>query len=74
MSSSLSTRAMGLIEALLGHRALWRLGRLIYRHARRDGANDPEINGEYALHRKISSWASRRSEPFNVIDVGANIG
>ena len=69
MSSSLSTRAMGLIEALVGRRALWRLGRLIYRHARREGANDPEINGEYALHLRVASWASGRSEPFNVIDV-----
>jgi FkbM family methyltransferase len=74
MSLSLSTRALGVMEALLGRRALWRLGRLIYRHARRDGHNDPEINGEYALHRKVALWASRRSEPFNVIDVGANIG
>jgi FkbM family methyltransferase len=74
MSLNFSTRAIGAIESLIGRRALWRLGRLIYRHARRDGNNKPEINGEYALHRKLASWASRRSEPFNVIDVGANIG
>ena len=70
----LSTRVMDIMETLIGRRELWRLGRLIYRHARRDGHNDPEINGEYALHRKVSAWASRRNEPFNVIDVGANIG
>jgi FkbM family methyltransferase len=74
MSSGFSTRAIGAIESLIGRRQLWRLGRLIYRHARRDGHNDPEINGEYALHRKVSRWAAGRSEPFNVIDVGANIG
>lgn len=74
MSLSFSARAMGLLETLIGRRELWRLGRLIYRHARRDGDNIPEINGEYALHRKVALWASRRDEPFNVIDVGANIG
>ncbi len=65
---------MDAVEALIGRRAVWRLGRFIYRHARRDGDNDPEINGEYALHRKLAQWASRRTEPLNVIDVGANIG
>ncbi len=65
---------LGLVESLLGRRSLWRLGRLIYRYARRDGHNDPKINGEYALHRKVSQWASRRSDPFNVIDIGANVG
>lgn len=74
MPVSLSARALDLVERLIGRRGLWRLGRLVYRHARRDGDNQPEINGEYALHRKVAAWASRRSEPFNVIDVGANIG
>ncbi len=74
MSPSLSARAMSLIETLLGRRQLWRLGRRIYRHARRDATNNPEINGEYALHRKLATWARGRSESFNVIDVGANIG
>ncbi len=71
---SMAVRAMGFLEVLTGRRALWRLGRLMYRHARRDGNNSPEINGEYALHRKITEWASRRRQPFNVVDVGANIG
>ena len=74
MSSGISTRAMSLIEGLVGRRTLWRLGRVIYRYARRDGHNDPEINGEYALHRSLALWASRRGEPLNIIDVGANIG
>ena len=74
MPLSLSTRALGMMETLLGRRALWRIGRLIYQYARRDGHNNPEINGEFALHRTVSEWASRRSEPFNVIDVGANVG
>lgn len=74
MSLSLSTRVMGVVETLIGRRGLWRLGRLIYRHPRRDGHNDPEINGEYALHRNLAGWASRRTEPLTVIDVGAKIG
>jgi FkbM family methyltransferase len=74
MSLRLSTLAMDAIQALLGRRLMWRLGRLIYRHARRDGHNDPETNGEYALHGKVSQWASQREGPFNVVDVGANIG
>jgi FkbM family methyltransferase len=74
MSESMAARGIGLIESLIGRRQLWRLGRLLYRHARRDGHNDPVINGEYALHRKLAAWASRRDRPLNVIDVGANVG
>jgi len=74
MAASLGTRGMNILESLVGRRALWRLGRLIYRHARRDGHNDPEINGEYALHRRLALWAQRRGEPLDVVDVGANIG
>jgi FkbM family methyltransferase len=74
MSVRLSTRVIGLIESLVGRRQLWRLGRLTYRHARRDGDNEPEINGEYALHRTLAVWAKARNQPLNVIDVGANIG
>ena len=74
MSLGLSTRILDIIQTVIGRRQLWRAGRLIYRHARRDGHNEPEINGEYALHRKVSDWASSRTEPFTVIDVGANIG
>jgi FkbM family methyltransferase len=74
MSSSFSTRVVGAIEGLIGRHGLWRLGRLIYRHARRDGDNSPEINGEYALHQKLSEWASRQDRPFKVVDVGSNIG
>lgn len=66
--------AMGLLESLVGRRALWRIGRHVYRHARRDGHNDPETNGEYALHRTLAAWAQRRGGPLAVIDVGANVG
>jgi len=70
----MSTRVVGVIEGVVGRRQLWRLGRLIYRQARRDGNNSPEINGEYALHRKFSQWAGRQNRPVKVVDVGANIG
>lgn len=74
MASRLSTRTVGALESLIGRRRLWRLGRFLYRHARRDGHNAPETNGEYALHRKLAEQASRRDRPFKVIDVGSNIG
>lgn len=74
MASRFSARTVGAIESLVGRRRLWRLGRLFYRHARRDAHNVPENNGEYALHRKLAEWDSRRDRPFKVIDVGSNIG
>jgi hypothetical protein len=74
MASRFSTRTVGAIESLVGRRRLWRLGRLFYRHARRDAHNVPENSGEYALHRKLAEWDSRRDRPFKVIDVGSNIG
>ncbi len=74
MSLSLPIRALGVLENLVGRRHLWRLGRLIYQYARRDGANIPEVNGEYALHRKLARLACQRNEAFRVIDVGANVG
>lgn len=74
MSLSLPIRALGVLENLVGRRHLWRLGRLIYQYARRDGANIPEVNGEYALHRKLARLACQRNETFRVIDVGANVG
>jgi len=70
MSLSLPIRGLGVLENLVG-RHLWRL---IYQHARRDGANNPEVSGEYALHRKLARLECQRSEAFRVIDVGANIG
>ena len=74
MSLSLGARVLAVCESVVGRRMLWRLGRLIYRHARRDGANTPETNGEYALHETLAGWAARRGRALDVIDVGANIG
>jgi FkbM family methyltransferase len=68
------TRAVRWLEALVGRRGLWRIGRHLYRHARRDGHNDPKLNGEYVLHRKLAHWAKRRGGTLHAIDVGANIG
>jgi FkbM family methyltransferase len=74
MWRNFSTRAVSALERLVGQRRLWRLGRPIYRHARRDGGNVPESNGEYGLHRKLAQWASRRGRSLKIIDVGSNIG
>ncbi len=67
-------RLIGAIEVVIGRRALWRVGRLIYRYARRDVNNQPETNGEYVLHQRVAKWARSRLEPLRVIDVGSNIG
>jgi FkbM family methyltransferase len=74
MSRSLSFGAARVLERLVGRRLLWRAGRSLYQHARRDGRNDAALNGEYALHRKLARLAAGRSEPLRVIDVGANVG
>jgi FkbM family methyltransferase len=68
------TRGVRWFESLVGRRGLWRIGRHLYRHARRDGRNDPEINGEYVLHGRLARWARRRGGTLHVVDVGANVG
>jgi FkbM family methyltransferase len=74
MSGSLPFGAARVLEGLVGRRLLWRVGRSLYQYARRDGRNDPALNGEYALHRKLACLAAGRSKPLRVIDIGANIG
>lgn len=66
--------ALKLAERLIGRRQLWRIGRRIYRHARRDGSSDPQADGEFALHRRIAAIAGRRGTPFTIVEVGANVG
>lgn len=48
----------------------WRLGRRLYSRCRWDYPNDPAINGEYALVRRVMRSGVRRS----FVDVGANRG
>jgi FkbM family methyltransferase len=74
MSRELSIGAVKAIEGVIGRRRLWRLGRLVYSYARREAGNDPERNGEYALHRKLAEFARRQSKPLTVIDIGGFIG
>ena len=72
--ANLSVVAARAFEVLLGRRLLWRIGRLLYQHARRDGHNDPATNGEYLLHVKLARFARDKNRPLCVVDVGANIG
>lgn len=64
------------IETLLGRDLSWRLGRFLYLGARRELANDPETNGEYALIGWVLDVArqSHGSVDSAVFDVGANVG
>jgi FkbM family methyltransferase len=61
------------VIALGGRRSLWRLGRALYRAARRDVDNVSERNGEQWLqHELLRIYAS---EPRMVVfDAGANVG
>jgi len=64
--------AYRLAESVLGRSGAWRIGRLLYRGARRELVNDPALNGEYALQ----DWVLRASPDGAIIaiDVGANVG
>jgi FkbM family methyltransferase len=58
---------------LVGRRPLWRLGRAIYRTARRDVDNVPETNGERWLQGELLRLYA--GEPRMVVfDAGANVG
>lgn len=50
----------------------WRVGRFLYRWARREGTNDPKLNGEYWLIDQVIQHADAKKIVF--LDVGANIG
>lgn len=52
-------------------RALWRAGRKLYALARRDGVNDPRVNGEYWLLARV---LESRRRGLVLLDVGANRG
>lgn len=73
-SSGAAFRALRTLERLVGRRQLWRLGRLLYLHARRDRNGDPAHNGEYALHRQLVALARPRTAPFTAVDVGGFTG
>ena len=62
------------LERLIGRRLLWKVGRRLYLHARREGSLDMEHNGEVALQRAIASAAAAEQRSLTVFDVGANYG
>jgi FkbM family methyltransferase len=65
---------LGLLERLLGRRLMWKLGRRIYLHARREGSLDIETNGERLLQEALARRSAARNAPLTVYDVGANHG
>jgi FkbM family methyltransferase len=60
------------LEALLGRRHLYRLGRFLFNYARLDLQNDMEINGE--LHVQQVALQNTSPSPLVCFDVGANVG
>jgi len=80
---SRSLRIYRLLEAVLGRRRLYRIGRFLYMGARRELLNDPNVNGEYALQRWVLAALDQQRHTvkrddkeitWNFIDVGANLG
>jgi len=53
---------------------MWKLGRRIYLHARREGSLDFDQNGEAALQAGLAQRSARTGQGLNVVDVGANYG
>ncbi|MGQ0590675.1 MAG: FkbM family methyltransferase [Sphingosinicella sp.] len=66
--------ALGLIERVLGRRLMWKIGRRLYLHARREGSLDMESNGEANLLKALAKRAAREGRTLNVVDIGANLG
>jgi FkbM family methyltransferase len=61
------------LEAMLGRRHLYRLGRFLFNYARLDLENDMQINGELYVQQVAMSGARER-ETLVCFDVGANVG
>jgi len=73
------TRGLALysaFEAALGRSLTWRIGRWLYLGSRRELANDPSENGEYALQKWVLTALKQqgRSASVRFMDVGANLG
>lgn len=65
---------LDVLETLIGRRRMWKLGRRIYLHARRQGSLDFETNGEAVLQKALVSRSKERGRGLTVYDVGANHG
>jgi FkbM family methyltransferase len=63
-----------LLEAVIGRRLMWKLGRRLYLYARREGSLDFDRNGEAALQRALAARSAQTGRGLNVVDVGANYG
>ena len=53
---------------------MWKIGRRLYLHARREGSLDIERNGEAALLRAMAAAAAAEGRALTIFDVGANYG
>lgn len=62
------------IEVAIGRRTLWKIGRRLYLHARREGSLDFEINGEAWLQRVLAERSAAGGAGLRIVDVGANYG
>ena len=63
-----------LLERLVGRDLLWRFGRRLYHHARREGSLDLRHNGEAWLQRRVARHAAAQTRTLTIVDVGANYG
>jgi hypothetical protein len=62
------------IEFVLGRRLVWKIGRRLYLHARREGDLDMDCNGEAWLAGAFARRSAAEQRSLRVIDVGANYG
>ena len=53
---------------------MWKIGRRLYLHARREGSLDFEVNGEAWLQRALAERSAMNGIGLRVVDVGANYG
>ncbi|HET9428659.1 MAG TPA: FkbM family methyltransferase [Allosphingosinicella sp.] len=65
---------LSLIEVAIGRRAMWKIGRRLYLHARREGSLDFERNGEAYLQRALAQHSAATDKALRIVDVGANYG
>lgn len=63
-----------ILEAIIGRRMMWKIGRRLYLHARREGSLDFETNGEAALQAALARRSAASGRGLKVVDVGANYG
>ena len=65
---------LSLLEVVIGRRTMWKIGRRLYLHARREGSLDFAVNGEAYLQRALAERSAATNKPLLTVDVGANYG